>query len=110
MCTVPHQIHHSTLDFTGQLDSFGIPNSIINISRTDNNSPFNLRNCTSSFKNLKITHNKDGITAQEHMNLTKINFLNCIIYRYGSGCIVSAGAGGFIKFESFFLFYFILFF
>jgi hypothetical protein len=106
MCTVHHQIRHSTLDFTGELDNVGIPITIINISRTDNESPFNLRNTTAYFRNMKMTHNRDGITIQEYNNIGRSNFYNCIFYRYGSGVLVAAGNGGFIRFEGY-LFFFI---
>jgi hypothetical protein len=101
MCTTHHQLNGCNITLIGELDIAAIPQSIINISRPDNNCSFSLRNCTALYKDLKITHNMVGIATRVHNNLTKIRFLNCIIYRYGSGYICCLSNGGFVYFESF---------
>jgi hypothetical protein len=89
------------LQLIGFVDNNGIPATFINVSRTDNNCPFRLRNCNISFTNIMITHNRDCITTNDFTNVSIIRFLNCIIARYGSGCIVALAYGGFVYFESF---------
>jgi hypothetical protein len=100
MCTNHHQLNHCNLTFQGALEN-GLPVSIINISRPNNDCPFSLRNCTAVFQEVKISHNRDAIVTRVYNNATIVHFLNCIITRYGSGCIVALANGGTVYFNSF---------
>jgi hypothetical protein len=115
MMQATHHIRHSTLQLIGEVDANGVPATFQNISLADNNTPLSLRNTTCLVKNMNITHNKDAVSTNEYDNVGVIRFVNCIISRSGTGCIVALANGGFVYFEGltktdfFFLFYFLYF-
>jgi hypothetical protein len=103
MLTTSHQQFHSTMEFIGELGNDGNPISILNSSTCT----FSFRNTTGTFRNLSLTHSQDFLNLLEYVGLSKAYFINCRISRWGPSAFISCSAGGYIRFEGFFIFIYI---